>query len=58
MQPTQAPRWKLNTSDVFVLTVHLIVGIIQTYLVGAKIEYPMYAVPIQVLAGLLGQLVF
>lgn len=52
-----APFFQLNNHDLQVLLFHMLIAIIQTWLVGANIEYPAYAPFFQVVAEFLRRLV-
>lgn len=52
------PFGKLDQHDIKVVLFHAVVALIQTYLIGAKVEYPQYALLIQTAAEFLRRLVY
>lgn len=55
-QELVAPVGKYNKADWKLIVIQAVVAIIQTYLVGLKVEQPIYAPIIQIIATALGQL--
>lgn len=51
------PIFHLNNHDLQVVLFHMLIAIVQTWLIGANVEYPAYAPFFQVVAEFLRRLV-